>query len=85
MGWRAAHACIADRERASRGSRERSSQLSNTLYPHSAGHHLGLNVHDTPTVSKMSRLADGHVVTIEPGVYVPNSERFPKRCAAWKI
>ena len=39
---------------------------------HGVGHGLGLRVHEFPSVSKMSRdtLQPGHVVTIEPGLYV---------------
>jgi len=39
------------------------------LYPHSVGHHLGLETHDpSPAV----RLKEGMVVTIEPGIYLPD-------------
>ena len=37
---------------------------------HSTGHGLGLDVHELPSVSKRgSILKEGHVVTIEPGLY----------------
>lgn len=41
---------------------------------HSAGHGLGLRVHEAPTVNKRSTgvLASGHVVTMEPGLYLPD-------------
>ncbi|CAN5745045.1 aminopeptidase P N-terminal domain-containing protein [soil metagenome] len=35
---------------------------------HGVGHHLGLRVHD---IDPRAPLAPGHVVTIEPGVYLP--------------
>lgn len=47
------------------------------LYPHYIGHNLGLDVHDCPTYSRSTPLARGQVITIEPGVYVPNDDRWP--------
>lgn len=43
------------------------------LFHHSLGHGLGLHVHERPRVSRLSkeRLMAGSVITIEPGVYVP--------------
>lgn len=39
------------------------------FYPHSIGHHLGLETHDpSPTL----KLQEGMVVTIEPGIYLPD-------------
>lgn len=39
---------------------------------HSTGHGLGLDVHESPRVSKgAGRLKKGHVITIEPGLYYP--------------
>ena len=40
---------------------------------HSTGHGVGLDIHEAPTVSATSSdtLADGYVVTVEPGVYLP--------------
>ena len=39
---------------------------------HSTGHGLGLDIHETPRVSKDSgRLRRGDVITIEPGLYYP--------------
>ncbi|KAK9456674.1 peptidase M24, structural domain-containing protein [Dipodascopsis uninucleata] len=55
------------------------SDISNVLYPHYIGHNLGIDVHDVPTVSKQRLLENGQVITIEPGVYVPeDSLNFPK-------
>ncbi|MGV6813898.1 MAG: aminopeptidase P N-terminal domain-containing protein [Phycisphaerales bacterium] len=39
------------------------------FYPHSIGHHLGLETHDP---SPTTKLKEGMVVTIEPGVYLPD-------------
>lgn len=42
-------------------------------FVHGTGHGVGLDVHEDPRVSASSdaTLADGHVVTVEPGVYLP--------------
>ncbi len=42
-------------------------------FNHSLGHGLGLNVHERPRVSQLSKelLQVGSVITIEPGVYIP--------------
>ena len=41
---------------------------------HSLGHGVGLEIHEAPTVSRLSDalLAPGMVITIEPGLYIPN-------------
>lgn len=43
------------------------------LFQHSLGHGLGLHVHERPRVSQQSKecLRVGSVITIEPGVYMP--------------
>ncbi|TGJ81730.1 hypothetical protein E0Z10_g7025 [Xylaria hypoxylon] len=48
------------------------------LFPHHVGHYVGLDVHDVRGYPRDVTLKEGHCITIEPGVYVPDDERFPK-------
>ncbi len=43
-------------------------------FMHSLGHGLGLQVHEAPKISALSKdiLQEGNVITIEPGIYVPS-------------
>lgn len=48
----------------------------NRYYPHGLGHHIGLDVHDrsfSPVLKK------GMVVTIEPGIYIPDDSPCDKK------
>lgn len=48
------------------------------LFPHHVGHYIGLDVHDAPGYPRTDRLKENHCITIEPGVYVPELDRWPK-------
>ncbi|KAJ9667376.1 aminopeptidase [Coniosporium apollinis] len=48
-----------------------------TLFPHHLGHYIGLDVHDSPGYPRKTPLKTGHCITIEPGIYVPNDNRWP--------
>lgn len=49
---------------------------ANKYYPHSLGHHIGLDVHDRNTSSKLKK---GMVITIEPGIYIPENSPCDKK------
>lgn len=49
------------------------------LFPHHVGHYIGLDVHDAPGFPRTGRLREDHCITIEPGVYVPDNDRWPAR------
>ncbi len=55
-----------------------SGNAMDTLFPHHVGHYVGLDVHDCPGYPRSVPLIAGHCVTIEPGIYVPDDERWPK-------
>ncbi len=42
-------------------------------FSHSTGHSLGIDIHESPSVSRLceSVLSNGNVITIEPGIYIP--------------
>ncbi|XP_056609827.1 xaa-Pro aminopeptidase 3 [Triplophysa dalaica] len=48
--------------------------------PHHVGHYLGMDVHDTPDLSRSQPLQPGMVITIEPGLYISeDDESCPQR------
>ncbi|CAN1219413.1 Intermediate cleaving peptidase 55, mitochondrial [Linum perenne] len=55
------------------------SNLYHQLNPTSIGHYLGMDVHDSSSLSYDRPLKPGVVITIEPGVYVPPSSDVPER------
>lgn len=48
------------------------------LFPHHVGHYIGLDVHDAPGYPRTDSLKEDHCITIEPGVYVPDDDRWPQ-------
>lgn len=47
------------------------------LFPHHTGHYIGLDVHDTGGLPRNIKLQARQCVTIEPGLYVPDTEAYP--------
>ena len=52
--------------------------MEKILYSHHVSHHVGLEVHDCSTLPRGLPLKAGNCVTIEPGVYVPDNDKWPK-------
>lgn len=55
-----------------------SAKAVETLFPHHISHYIGMDVHDTVGYSRKAVIREGHCITIEPGIYVPDDERWPK-------
>ncbi|WFD23757.1 intermediate cleaving peptidase 55 [Malassezia equina] len=51
--------------------------LERILYPHYIGHWLGIDLHDVSTVERSTRLQQGMVFTVEPGLYIPDDPAYP--------
>lgn len=43
--------------------------------PHHVSHYLGMDVHDTPLVSRSNKLIPGNVFTVEPGIYIASDRQ----------
>lgn len=56
---------------------ERRTDQYHKINPTSIGHYLGMDIHDSCTVSNSRPLQPGVVITIEPGVYIPLSSDAP--------
>ncbi|ORY81454.1 metallopeptidase [Protomyces lactucae-debilis] len=48
------------------------------LFPHRLGHHIGLEIHDCSTLGGYETLLANQTITIEPGLYVPYDDSWPK-------
>ncbi|EXJ72826.1 xaa-Pro aminopeptidase [Cladophialophora psammophila CBS 110553] len=55
-----------------------SSKAIESLFPHHLSHYIGMDVHDTVGYTRKVVLQEGHCITIEPGIYVPDDGRWPK-------
>ncbi|KAG1677204.1 hypothetical protein FOA52_013402 [Chlamydomonas sp. UWO 241] len=44
------------------------------FYWHSVGHWLGMDTHDTHLIGHSRDLVPGHVITVEPGLYIPDDK-----------
>ncbi|KAG1442386.1 hypothetical protein G6F56_011082 [Rhizopus delemar] len=53
--------------------------IERVLYPHHIGHYLGLDVHDLPDLDRSRKLKENMVITIEPGIYIPFDDKFPRK------
>uniref|UniRef100_A0A1B6I9T9 Aminopeptidase P N-terminal domain-containing protein n=2 Tax=Homalodisca liturata TaxID=320908 RepID=A0A1B6I9T9_9HEMI len=50
------------------------SKMAYDLCPHHASHYLGMDVHDTSTVSRTIAMKQGMVITVEPGLYIADND-----------
>jgi len=60
-------------------SKKQAEKLYQIFYPHSIGHWLGMELHDTPTVRGDVILEPGMTFTLEPGLYLPDSREVPEK------
>jgi Xaa-Pro aminopeptidase len=55
-------------------------KLYKPYFPHGIGHFLGMDGHDTPTINRNDVILQaGMYVTIEPGIYLPDSDPVPEK------
>ncbi|XP_035577847.1 xaa-Pro aminopeptidase 3 isoform X2 [Zalophus californianus] len=57
------------------GGCESSCYAARKYCPHHVGHYLGMDVHDTPDMPRSLPLQPGMVITVEPGIYIPEDDR----------
>ncbi|XP_037369389.1 xaa-Pro aminopeptidase 3 isoform X2 [Talpa occidentalis] len=58
-----------------KNSKENAFKAARKYCPHHVGHYLGMDVHDTPDMPRSLPLQAGMVVTVEPGIYIPEDDR----------
>ncbi|KAK1277035.1 hypothetical protein QJS04_geneDACA015875 [Acorus gramineus] len=58
--------------------KDRSSSMYHQLNPTSIGHYLGMDVHDCSMIANERPLQPGVIITIEPGVYIPQCFDAPE-------
>ncbi|XP_021071923.1 xaa-Pro aminopeptidase 3 [Mus pahari] len=56
-------------------SKESAFKAARKYCPHHVGHYLGMDVHDTPDMPRSLPLQPGMVITVEPGIYIPEDDR----------
>jgi len=49
---------------------------ANKFYPHGCSHHIGLDVHDRGTYNELKQ---NMVITVEPGIYIPQGSNCDKK------
>ncbi|XP_069855714.1 xaa-Pro aminopeptidase 3 isoform X3 [Dipodomys merriami] len=58
-----------------KSSMENAFKVARKYCPHHVGHYLGMDVHDTPDMPRSLPLKPGMVITVEPGIYIPEDDR----------
>ncbi|XP_022905515.1 xaa-Pro aminopeptidase 3 [Onthophagus taurus] len=53
------------------------SRIAFQFCPHHVSHYLGMDVHDTPSIPRSIKIEPGMVVTVEPGIYIPEQAKVP--------
>jgi Xaa-Pro aminopeptidase len=48
------------------------------FFPHSIGHYLGMDTHDVASIGRHIPFVPGMVVTVEPGLYIPDDPDIPQ-------
>ena len=59
--------------------RNKSFDMTRKLFPHQVGHFIGLDVHDTLGIPLSHDLRPGQVISIEPGLYIPDEDIYPEK------
>ncbi|KAF2369213.1 Peptidase M24 [Trinorchestia longiramus] len=61
-------------------SMDAKTKVAMALCPHHVSHYLGMDVHDTATVARSDIVLPNSVITVEPGIYIPEgSPHAPAR------